>query len=228
MNFELNNISTNILNQSNIILNDTNNIINHNDIDKIIKNSLTEINKDYDFNIDDDTIVLNISNYGENKEHDLNIVKNIMAYLYYKQLNGELNNNNNIMGEFILQENINNKEKYDYFPNCKLINKLVNKPEKIKKDDDLLKNNEICFICFEQYKEKEFKRKLPHCGHYFHKKCIDKWLKNKSTCPHCRCDLMEHINLSDEDEKEYYKKCCNCDCDEIDNFEEIVFRFSLS
>lgn len=101
--------------------------------------------------------------------------------------------------------------KPDFFIDDKLINKIIGKPEKIKKGDPLLTNQEECYICFEKYKEREMKRKLPKCGHYFHKKCIDKWLKSKSSCPNCRCDLMEDAQIDDEDLtrylKTYYCKC---------------------
>jgi hypothetical protein len=50
--------------------------------------------------------------------------------------------------------------------------------------------NETCSICLESYEEKTYKRKLD-CGHHFHKKCIDKWLKKCISdenlhCPICR------------------------------------------
>ena len=194
------------------------------DIDNIIKHTLNE-NSNYHFNIEEDSITVNLGNSGG----DFNVIKNIMAYLYYKQMNGEAFGNT---GEFVVQSysavpnqttylfDNEESEKFDYFANCKLINKLIGKAEKIKKDDPLLENEESCFICFEKYQEKELKRKLPHCNHFFHKKCIDKWLKNKSTCPHCRIDLMEHITLSDEDRKEYYIKNCNCDDDDSIQFVE--------
>ena len=99
----------------------------------------------------------------------------------------------------------------DFFIDDKLINKIVGKAEKIKKEDPLITNEEECYICFEKYKERELKRKLPKCGHYFHKKCIDKWLKSKSTCPHCRCDLMEDATIEDEDLMRYFK-AYHCKC----------------
>ena len=159
-----------------------------------------------------------------------------MAYLYFKQRSGELYNENSNIGEFIVHsyttepivtnyifdDDEEEEIKYEYFANCKLINKLIGKAEKIKKDDPLLINDEVCFICFDKYKEKELKRKLPICNHFFHKKCIDKWLKNKSTCPHCRTDLMTHITLSDEDKKEYHKNCCNCDYNDDEEDDDTI------
>ncbi|KAF1880074.1 hypothetical protein Lal_00022203 [Lupinus albus] len=34
-----------------------------------------------------------------------------------------------------------------------------------------------CSICLADYKDSELLRLLPDCGHYFHKDCIDIWLR---------------------------------------------------
>jgi len=86
------------------------------------------------------------------------------------------------------QENNIDDEEEKYFKSCKEINEKISKSNKIKKDDQII--GEQCFICMDNYKEKEFKRELPKCKHCFHKKCIDKWLKKKSNCPICRDNLL--------------------------------------
>ena len=61
--------------------------------------------------------------------------------------------------------------------------------KKIKENDQLLKNNDSCSICLENYQVGEFKREL-NCDHCFHKKCVDnKWLKSQKTCPICRTNI---------------------------------------
>lgn len=77
----------------------------------------------------------------------------------------------------------------NYFKSCHEINEKLKKSERIKKCDSIL--NENCFICMDNYKESELKRELPSCKHYFHKKCIDKWLKKKASCPICRDELLK-------------------------------------
>ncbi len=62
-------------------------------------------------------------------------------------------------------------------------NELVPKYKQIKFGDKLI--GQQCSICQEDYKPKEYKRELI-CKHFFHKKCIDKWLKNNLNCPFCR------------------------------------------
>lgn len=75
---------------------------------------------------------------------------------------------------------------------------LYNKPtdaldkyRKIKKDE----THKECSICFDFFKENEYKRKL-HCNHEFHKKCIDKWINkfNNYTCPICRSDPFTKVH----------------------------------
>ena len=112
----------------------------------------------------------------------------------------DLKNNSNIFNnsqnENIVQfnieyeyetEEIDDSDEPNYFKNCNDINCALSKPEKIKACDAIL--NESCLICIENYKKGEFKRELPKCKHYFHKKCIDKWLKKKANCPICRDTL---------------------------------------
>jgi hypothetical protein len=201
-------------------------------IHHIIKaNNLND--QDYNFDIQNGTITLNLENNGNVSSH-LDIIQNIICYLYSEQLssNNQSNIQSNNSGRFSVipinntnippmcfsflhnqeldsndsdEEDFDNElndDKYDYFLNCKFINKYAGKAKKVKKDDILLKDECECFICFEKYKEKELTRTL-QCGHTFHKKCVDKWLKKRSTCPHCRFDLMENVQLSIDDADEY-------------------------
>lgn len=48
-----------------------------------------------------------------------------------------------------------------------------------------------CPICLGDFIEGEKMRKLPKCKHWFHVKCIDKWLVSNSSCPICRQLLFE-------------------------------------
>lgn len=46
-----------------------------------------------------------------------------------------------------------------------------------------------CCICWEAYKPRDRLRSLP-CHHYFHRRCIDPWLRNHAgTCPLCRVPI---------------------------------------
>jgi len=72
------------------------------------------------------------------------------------------------------------------------LKELLPKYKKVTKE--LLKPDQhgevpCCSICQEVYKENEYSRKLK-CGHIFHKKCVDRWLKKNPSCPVCRHDLL--------------------------------------
>ncbi|KAL9247052.1 hypothetical protein vseg_020523 [Gypsophila vaccaria] len=43
-----------------------------------------------------------------------------------------------------------------------------------------------CSICLGNYKGSDLVRELGECGHVFHLKCVDSWLKLHPTCPLCR------------------------------------------
>jgi hypothetical protein len=76
------------------------------------------------------------------------------------------------------------------FHSCNHINTTIGKPSMIKKNDELIKRNEKCYICFHKFESGKFKRYLPNCKHFYHKKCIDKWLKINARCPICRDELI--------------------------------------
>ena len=44
-----------------------------------------------------------------------------------------------------------------------------------------------CPICFEKIQENEIA--TTSCKHYYHSKCLNKWLSTKNTCPICRLVL---------------------------------------
>lgn len=47
-----------------------------------------------------------------------------------------------------------------------------------------------CSICLADYKDSDMLRLLPDCGHLFHRKCVDPWLRLHPTCPVCRTSPM--------------------------------------
>jgi hypothetical protein len=168
------------------------------DLFQTIEKMLKEINQETNIlnGMNDDCLELDIqfdflnnnqntnsyNNYNNEYNHSHNHLHN-HSHNYYHIYNYFENNDNNDY------QNNNYDFDLDHFNYCYEIDNKINKSEKIKKDDKILL--EQCFICMEEYKLNQFKRLLPNCKHYFHKKCIDKWLKKKASCPICRDDLLK-------------------------------------
>ena len=53
-------------------------------------------------------------------------------------------------------------------------------------------DSETCTICIEDIHAGN-RIKTLECKHVFHKNCINKWLKTKSTCPNCNADVYERL-----------------------------------
>ncbi|XP_059285731.1 RING-H2 finger protein ATL56 [Lycium ferocissimum] len=64
-----------------------------------------------------------------------------------------------------------------------------------------------CAICLDGFKDGEYVRKLPDCGHVFHVKCVDSWLTRVLNCPVCRARVRVGSGdsvMSDEDWKRWW------------------------
>ncbi|CAK9174712.1 unnamed protein product [Ilex paraguariensis] len=57
---------------------------------------------------------------------------------------------------------------------------------------------EDCLICLGEFEEKEIVKLIPYCGHLFHPRCIDTWLRSHMSCPLCRSTKMF---VKDDEEK---------------------------
>ncbi|CAI0444488.1 unnamed protein product [Linum tenue] len=53
----------------------------------------------------------------------------------------------------------------------------------------------ICCICLGKYANNDELREVP-CSHFFHKDCVDKWLKINASCPLCKSEVGESITGS--------------------------------
>lgn len=47
-----------------------------------------------------------------------------------------------------------------------------------------------CAVCLCEFEDDETLRLMPNCCHVFHADCVSVWLRNHSTCPLCRVDLV--------------------------------------
>jgi len=56
--------------------------------------------------------------------------------------------------------------------------------------------NESCAICQEDFQSNDITRKIIHCGHGFHRDCIDTWFSASVHCPTCRYDIRDYTSGS--------------------------------
>ncbi|PNT76102.1 LOW QUALITY PROTEIN: hypothetical protein BRADI_1g44075v3 [Brachypodium distachyon] len=59
----------------------------------------------------------------------------------------------------------------------------------------------VCVICLEVFLDGAICSEVPACRHLFHRKCIDVWMKRKTTCPLCRASIVsgsERVPVGDE------------------------------
>ncbi|XP_062198299.1 E3 ubiquitin-protein ligase RING1-like [Phragmites australis] len=47
-----------------------------------------------------------------------------------------------------------------------------------------------CAVCLAEFQDGETLRLLPRCGHAFHRRCIDTWLRAHVNCPLCRAPVQ--------------------------------------
>ncbi|GMP94721.1 hypothetical protein CsSME_00044064 [Camellia sinensis var. sinensis] len=62
----------------------------------------------------------------------------------------------------------------------------------VKRCDIVTVDGSVCCICLAKYANNDELRELP-CSHFFHKECVDKWLKINALCPLCKAEVGDSI-----------------------------------
>lgn len=57
-----------------------------------------------------------------------------------------------------------------------------------------------CAVCLSEFEAGDVLRPLP-CKHYFHRRCIDKWLKKNKVCPLCLQDIQNAADKTGQKDK---------------------------
>ncbi|GAB2272625.1 hypothetical protein Dimus_007447 [Dionaea muscipula] len=72
------------------------------------------------------------------------------------------------------------------YPKVLYSSKAASKKKDCDEEEDSNSTPSSCSICLAEYKSKDLLRLLPDCGHLFHLRCVDPWLRINASCPLCR------------------------------------------
>ncbi len=86
----------------------------------------------------------------------------------------------------VIQERINSLYPSTYSPQSMYIANYENKKLVFEMNPEIKSSVHKCPICHEE--DRVVRNVLP-CNHEFHVHCIDRWLKNNSSCPVCRARI---------------------------------------
>ncbi|CAN7028512.1 unnamed protein product [Brassica oleracea var. botrytis] len=67
-----------------------------------------------------------------------------------------------------------------------LSSRFVKKLPEFKFYEPTTRYGSDCVVCLDGFRQGQWCRNLPGCGHVFHRKCVDTWLLKAATCPVCR------------------------------------------
>jgi len=78
--------------------------------------------------------------------------------------------------------------------NSKTLKKSKNSKNSKNSKDTTKSVSLDCSICLEPIDKLKNDFILTHCGHYFHKKCLENACEVKETCPYCRADIQKECD----------------------------------
>jgi len=94
------------------------------------------------------------------------------------------------------------EEEIKKIPKCKLLKYEQLNPDMEYSDSvSSSKLQTLCTVCHENIKINDWYKRLPNCGHFFHAKCIDRWLAIRASCPVCR-ELVRENEEKDQEQVE--------------------------
>ncbi|KAM0892158.1 hypothetical protein ACQ4PT_025933 [Festuca glaucescens] len=76
-------------------------------------------------------------------------------------------------------------------------------PEFLYRNEDGEEEEAECAVCLAVMVEGEDARRLPRCMHVFHRGCVDVWLREHSTCPVCRAEVVVRPAAEEQAGKEH-------------------------
>mmetsp|Transcript_4455 Transcript_4455/g.4917 ORF Transcript_4455/g.4917 Transcript_4455/m.4917 type:complete len:265 (+) Transcript_4455:57-851(+) len=151
---------------------------NHQDIQEIMN-----ISRSREFDHQDYELLLRLDQVQESRGLEDHEIKNMRFWQVRKKVKKDETVKNQL-------DDDDGKTKED----TKIISENSNSGKEGKSDDSDEKELE-CNICINNIKHGQMARELP-CGHVFHKKCIDRWLKDECYCPLDKVNIREMLKYS--------------------------------
>ncbi|CAH1451573.1 unnamed protein product [Lactuca virosa] len=119
------------------------------------------------------------------------IILFLLFYLFY--LKKTFSNTNSSSSSSILHlrtsRNQDSSTLHQYSDMGSKIN-LEDKLSVILFDEDLYTKDSMCCVCLGDFEMNEKLHQIPSCHHMFHGDCIRNWLHSNTTCPLCRCSVV--------------------------------------
>ena len=136
----------------------------------------------------------NYNDMNNNMNNMNNMMNNLRININQNNQNQNVNvDNNNVNDENDEGNNNNNLSDFDKKKHDLFLEMDEYQYKHIERYGESRKETE-CAICLENFKGIDIIKSFYKCGHIFHKKCLENWLKRSNCCPLCKHDLTEDIN----------------------------------
>lgn len=115
----------------------------------------------------------------------------LLFYLFY--LKRTFSNNNSSSSSSIIHPRNSRNQDPSTLPQCSERGLKINVEDKlivILFDEDLYAEDSMCCVCLKEFEINEKLHQIPACQHMFHGDCIQNWLYSNTTCPLCRCSVV--------------------------------------
>ncbi|KAJ0786553.1 putative transcription factor C2H2 family [Helianthus annuus] len=118
------------------------------------------------------------------------IILFLLFYLFYLK---RTYSNNNPSSSSIFHLRTSRTQDSTTLSQCSEMGSKVNLEDKltvISFDEDLYAKELMCCVCLGEFEMNEQLHQIPSCQHMFHAECIRNWLHSNTTCPLCRCSVV--------------------------------------
>lgn len=119
------------------------------------------------------------------------IILFLLFYLFY--LKRTFSNNNSSSSASIPPSRTSRNQDSSTLPQYGETGSKINLQDKLTMilfDEDSYSKDSMCCVCLGEFEINEKLHQIPSCQHMFHGDCIRNWLHSNTTCPLCRCSVV--------------------------------------